>query len=112
MAVFASQAKVIIINNKSSKRITISLPGTSPTIISGERSIEKINITSPASVFTSVNIKTIIPKTNARGTSKENLLTTIPKEIPMIEIAKKAVIVATRGDLQFIRILTFYSLKK
>jgi hypothetical protein len=83
-------------------RITISLPGTSPTIISGERSIEKIKIASPASVFTSVNIKTIIPKIKARETSKENLLTTIPKEIPMIEIAKRAVIVAYFGDFQFI----------
>ena len=40
--------------NKSSNRMTIGLPGTSPTLISGERSIENIRRMSPYSGLISV----------------------------------------------------------
>ena len=67
MAVFASQAKVITINNRSSKRMTISLPETSPIITSGESSIEKINTASPKSVLTNVTIKIRAVEANIMG---------------------------------------------
>ena len=66
MAVLANQAKVIIASKKSSIRTTISLPGTRPNMISGERSIDKIRMNSPASVLIKVTKKIATPKTRIK----------------------------------------------
>jgi hypothetical protein len=52
--------------------MTISLPGTWPTAISGERSIEKINTASAASVLTKEVRKIMAMKIKARVSLEEN----------------------------------------
>ncbi len=67
MAIFASQENVMTASKISSARMTTSLPGTWASIISGERSMEKIRMASPASVLTKVTRNTITAKTTAKA---------------------------------------------
>ena len=112
MDVLANQAKVMTGSRRSSNRMTISLPGIWPTRISGERSIEKINMASPASVFTSVTIKTRTPKIIAMASVEESPVMVWPMKMPTIRMTKTIMIVMNLGSCQFIGIVILYSKRK